>query len=72
MPNSIFNLRMGLYLHENIGATGPVSNSIFYYQQIDERYNDFNGYMDFALRNNITNEYMYERRLNSSFWRYKF
>ncbi|NME82788.1 bifunctional glycosyltransferase family 2 protein/class I SAM-dependent methyltransferase [Clostridium sp. SM-530-WT-3G] len=63
MPNSIFNLRMGLYSDCKVGATGAVSNSISYYQQIDEQYNDFNGYMKFALRNNITNSLKYEERV---------
>lgn len=63
MPNSIFNLRMGLYSDEKIGATGAVSNSISYYQQIGEQYDDFDGYMKFALRNNITNEISYEERV---------
>lgn len=63
MPNSIFNLRMGLYSDSEIGATGAVSNSVSYYQQINEQYNDFNGYMKFALRNNITNSLKYEERV---------
>ena len=63
MPNSIFNLRMGLYSSEEIGATGAISNSISYYQQIDEQYNDFSGYMNFALKNNVTDESSYEQRV---------
>ncbi|MEG2291501.1 MAG: glycosyltransferase [Clostridium sp.] len=63
MPNSIFNLRMGLYSDEKIGATGAVSNSVSYYQQISETYDDFDGYMDFALKNNIADENSYEQRL---------
>lgn len=63
MPNSIFNLRMGLYSDEKIGATGAVSNSISYYQQISESYEDFDEYMKFAVNNNITNEASYEERI---------
>lgn len=63
MPNSIFNLRMGLYSNEKVGATGAVSNSVSYNQQISEKYDDFDGYMDFALKNNIVDETSYEQRL---------
>lgn len=63
MPNSIFNLRMGLYSNENIGATGAVSNYVSYYQQIGQTYDTFEGYMEFAKQNNITNEDSYESRL---------
>ncbi|MDU4659531.1 MAG: glycosyltransferase, partial [Clostridium butyricum] len=63
MPNSIFNLRMGLYSDENIGATGAISNSVAYYQQISEKFVDFNGYINFALNNNIPNELIYEKRI---------
>ncbi|MBN1073450.1 glycosyltransferase [Clostridium botulinum] len=63
MPNSIFNLRMGLYSDENIGATGSISNSVSYYQQISQQYEDFNGYMNFALSNNITNNKAYDPRV---------
>lgn len=63
MPNSIFNLRMGLYSDENIGATGAISNSVSYYQQISQQYEDFNGYMNFAISNNITNNNSYDQRV---------
>lgn len=63
MPNSIFNLRMGLYSDESVGATGAVSNSVSYYQKISEQYNDFNGYMDYALKNNVVDEARYESRI---------
>ncbi|HCW53414.1 MAG TPA: group 2 glycosyl transferase [Clostridium sp.] len=63
MPNSIFNLRMGLYSDSEIGATGAVSNNVSYYQQISEQYDEFDGYMKFALKNNITNSLMYEQRV---------
>ncbi|MBD7909851.1 MULTISPECIES: glycosyltransferase family 2 protein [Clostridium] len=63
MPNSIFNLRLALYSNENIGATGSVSNSISYYQQISNQYGTFDEYMDYALQNNIPNDEEYEQRL---------
>lgn len=63
MPNSIFNLRMGLYSSEKVGATGAVSNSVSYYQQISEQYDDFETYMNYSLRNNISDEAFYEERV---------
>lgn len=63
MPNSIFNLRMGLYSNKRVGATGAVSNSVSYYQQISEQYDDFNGYMEYSLKNNIPNQAFYEERV---------
>jgi len=63
MPNSIFNMRMGLYSKENIGAVGAVSNSVSYFQQVDVKYDDFNEYLKFSIRNNISNEESYEERL---------
>lgn len=53
MPNSIFNLRMGLYSDKKVGAAGPVSNNVSYYQQITKTFDSFDGYMNFALENNI-------------------
>lgn len=63
MVNSIFNLRMALYSEENVGATGAVSNSVSNYQMISEKFDDFNGYIRFATKNNITNESFYEERV---------
>lgn len=63
MPNSIFNLRMGLYSCEKVGATSAVSNSISYYQQISKTYTTLDEYKKFALKNNITNENSYEERI---------
>lgn len=62
MPNSILNLRMALYSDENVGATGAVSNSVSYYQQIGEHFEDFDEYLKYASKNNIVNEKRYERR----------
>lgn len=63
MPNSIFNLRMGLYSDDKIGATGAVSNSISYYQQVNVQYDNFDDYMNFAIKNNVTNANNYEQRI---------
>ena len=63
MPNSIFNLRMGLYNEENVGATGSISNSVSYYQQISAQYDDFDDYMKLALQNNIPDDSRYEQRV---------
>lgn len=63
MPNSIFNLRMGLYSSKDVGATGPVSNSVSYYQQVNIEAKEFGDYLKFALENNISNENEYEERL---------
>ncbi|KLE15070.1 hypothetical protein AAT22_13555 [Clostridium sp. C8] len=63
MPNSIFNLRMGLYSNEKVGATGAISNSVSYYQQISEQYDDFDGYMGHSLKNNIPDESLYYERV---------
>lgn len=63
MNNSIFNLRLGLYHKDNIGAVGSVSNNVSYYQRVDVNYNDFNDYIKFAKDNNIPNEESYEERV---------
>lgn len=63
MPNSIFNLRMALYSEENIGAVGAISNNVSYYQKIDCNFNSLDEYVKFSIKNNITNEELYEKRL---------
>lgn len=63
MPNSIFNLRMGLYYKEIVGATGAVSNCVPYYQEILEKFKSYEEYVDYAYRNNITDESRYEERV---------
>ena len=62
MPNSIFDLRMGLYSDKRVGATGSVSNKVSNCQQIKVKYDDLDGYFKYSLRNNITNESTYEKR----------
>lgn len=63
MVNSIFNLRMALYSEENVGATGAVSNSVSNCQMISEKFDNFDEYIKFATKNNITNESSYEERV---------
>lgn len=63
MPNSIFNLRMGLYSDDSVGAVGSVSNRVSNYQQINKKYDDLDGYFKYSLINNITNENAYEKRV---------
>lgn len=63
MINSIFNLRMALYSEENVGATGAVSNSVSNCQMISEKFDNFDEYIKFATKNNITNESSYEERV---------
>lgn len=63
MPNSIFDLRMGLYSNEKVGAVGSVSNSVSNGQMISEAFNDFNGYINYAIKNNIPDEASYEERV---------
>lgn len=63
MPNSIFDLRMGLYSNEKVGAVGSVSNSVSNGQMISEAFNDFDGYINYAIKNNISDEASYEERV---------
>ena len=63
MPNSIFNLRMGLYSKEKIGATGSVSNKVTYYQELVLNFDKFEEYIQFAELNNIPDDNYYEERL---------
>lgn len=63
MPNSIFNLRMGLYSNDKIGATGAISNSVPYHQQVDLEYDSFDDYLKFSVLNNILDEEKYEQRI---------
>lgn len=63
MPNSIFNLRLGLYSAERIGAVGSVSNNVSYYQQLMLNFSEFEEYMKFAEHNNVPNDKCYDERL---------
>lgn len=61
-PNSIFNMRMGLYSSEEVGATGAVSNNVPYFQTIDLSADTMEEYEHNILVNNITDENSYEER----------
>lgn len=61
-PNSIFNMRMGLYSSEEIGATGAVSNNVPYFQTVDLSADTMEEYEHNILVNNITDENSYEER----------
>lgn len=56
------NLQRCLYKDELIGAVGPVSNSVQYYQQIDTKYKDCNEMKMFAKKFNKANENLWEER----------
>jgi GT2 family glycosyltransferase/ubiquinone/menaquinone biosynthesis C-methylase UbiE len=62
MPNSIFNLRMGLYSEEKIGAASAVSN-FAPSQTIQDKFKNISQYLDYSLKNNITNGSQYGYRL---------
>ncbi len=62
MPNSIFNMRMGLYSNENVGSTGAVSNSVINYQKVNLGDWDTEEYYKNILINNVTDEYSYEEK----------
>lgn len=63
MVNSLFNLKMGLYKNKYIGAVGAISNSVSYYQQINIGNDKYEDYCNFALKNNIVNDDLYEERM---------
>lgn len=63
MQNSIFNLRMGLYSGEDVGATGATSNSVSNRQMISYKFDDFNDYVNYSKLNNICDESSYVNRI---------
>lgn len=63
LPGSIFRLRMGLYEDEKVGAVGSVSNSVSYFQRVDEPIDTLEGWMDYGIRNNVPQEHPYERKI---------
>lgn len=63
MPNSILNLRLGLYEDTSIGAVGAVSNSVSYSQQISEQFDSLEEYREYAEHNNIPGGTPYEYRM---------
>lgn len=63
MPNSILNLRLGLYANKETGAIGSVSNNISYFQQIDDTFDTFQEYITYAKQHNIFDDSRNELRL---------
>ena len=61
-PNWLYNLDKALYSSNDIGAVGAISNSCSYYQQIDINYKDINEMIEFANKNNISNEKLWDYR----------
>ena len=62
MPNSIFNLRMGLYSDKIIGSASSVSNASPS-QTIKDKFETVSQYLNYSLKNNITNYNRYDFRL---------
>ncbi|MBO4266724.1 MAG: glycosyltransferase [Lachnospiraceae bacterium] len=60
LPNSIFRLRMGLYRDGKTGATGSVSNSVSFYQRVDEPIDTPEGWMEYGIKNNARTDDPYE------------
>ncbi|NLK94081.1 MAG: methyltransferase domain-containing protein [Clostridiales bacterium] len=63
MTNSVFNLRLGLYSSNKVGAVGAVSNNVSYYQNVNINYDNFNDYIKYAEKNNVPREESYEERV---------
>lgn len=64
LPNSIFRLRMGLYADEKTGVVGSVSNSVSYYQRVDESIDTLEGWIKYGIKNNIRMDDPYEKILS--------
>jgi GT2 family glycosyltransferase/precorrin-6B methylase 2 len=62
MPNTIFNMRMGLYEDKRIGAVGPVSNH-FMTQKIEEQFSNIEEYMRYSNNNNVYDVKRHELRI---------
>ncbi|HHW01017.1 MAG TPA: glycosyltransferase [Clostridiaceae bacterium] len=62
-PNWLTNLKKCLYASADTGAVGLVTNSCSNYQTIPVNYSNLDEMINFAKRNNISNEAMWEERL---------
>lgn len=62
-PNWLDNLTIALHSSNEIGAVGAVTNSCSNYQTIQSDYTDFNGLLEFAEKNNISDPSKWENRL---------
>lgn len=60
--NALYWLREGLYSDERVGATGSISNNVVNYQQVSEKFETLDEWMDFAKHNNVEMDYPYERK----------
>lgn len=60
--NALHWLREGLYSDECVGATGSISNNVVNYQQVSEKFETLDEWMDFAKQNNVEMDYPYERK----------
>ncbi|WP_066022704.1 MULTISPECIES: glycosyltransferase [Clostridium] len=61
--NWLDNMIKCLYSSDNIGAVGPVSNSVSYYQQINTNYTNLEELIDFAQGYNVSDVSKWEDRL---------
>ncbi len=62
-PNWLENLLKCLYSSDDIGAVGPVSNNVAYYQQIDVNYSSLDELNEFATKHNVTDSSKWEERI---------
>lgn len=60
--NALLWLREGLYSDERVGATGSISNNVVNYQQVPEKFETLDEWMEFAKQNNVEMDYPYERK----------
>lgn len=62
-PNWLKNMIKCLYSSEDIGAVGPVSNNVTYYQQIDVDYTSLDELNEFATKHNVSDFSKWEERI---------
>lgn len=60
--NALHWLQMGLYSDEKVGAVGSVSNNVVNYQQVPERFDSLEEWMEYAEKNNVEMEHPYEKK----------
>ncbi|WP_051624041.1 glycosyltransferase [Clostridium akagii] len=61
--NWLENMLQCLYSSENVGAVGPVSNNVSYYQQIPVNYTSLYELNQFATKYNVSNPMKWEERI---------
>ena len=62
-PNALFWLRMGLYENDSVGTTGSITNNAGNLQALPFTDNSTSNLMNFAINNNLPQEYPYEEKL---------